>query len=129
MEESRLNYEKWEVHKVFPGARLFQEKDGTLYWELKFQIYTINVFYTSGYPFVPARIFISPALRTHHHQEDLSVCWQKGGEWNPSWTATTVMGKAIQFISEFKSRRRRDDAFLEEDSDLYHEIARTIRRL
>jgi hypothetical protein len=31
-----------------------------------------------------------------------------------------VMGKAIQFISEFKSRRTRDDVlFQEEDSDLY----------
>jgi hypothetical protein len=111
MEESRLNYEKWEMKRVFPNAMLWRDKDGhgTLYWELIYRVYTINVFYTSGYPFVPARIFISPALRTHHHQEDLSVCWQRGGEWNPSWTATTVMGKAIQFISEFKSRRTRDD--------------------
>jgi len=122
MEESRLNYEKWEMKRIFPNAMLWRDKNGhgTMYWELKFQVYTINVFYTSGYPFVPARIFISPALRTHHHQEDLSVCWQRGGEWNPSWTATTVMGKAIQFISEFKSRRTRDDVlFQEEDSDLY----------
>ena len=107
MDKKRLSYEILEMQKVFPHARLFQDHDGTLYWELKFKIYTINVFYVSGYPFVPANIYISPALRTHHHHEDLSVCWQEN-EWNPSWTATTVMGKAIHFISVFKSKRRRD---------------------
>jgi ubiquitin-protein ligase len=111
MDEKRLNYEIWEMQKVFPNARLFKDDDGVLYWELIHRGYTINIFYISEYPFTPARIYISPALRTHHHSEDLSVCWQKGGEWNPSWTATTVMGKAIQFISEFKGRRRQDDVF------------------
>lgn len=128
MDTNRRNYEIREMNRVFPKARLFKDHDGTLYWELKFQIYTVNVFYISEYPFVPAKIYVSPALRTHHHQEDLSVCWQRD-EWNPSWTATTVMGKAIHFITVFKSRRERKDAFLEEDDEPYPEFTRTFRRL
>ena len=108
MDEKRLSYEIWEMRRVFPGARLFRDRDGALYWELIYGKHTVNVFYTPNYPFAPARIYISPALRTHHHSGDLSVCWQKGGEWNPSWTATTVLGKAIQFISDFKGGIRRD---------------------
>jgi hypothetical protein len=105
MDRNRLNFEIREMHTVFPRARLFRDNDGSLYWELIHTVYTIHVFYTPGYPFVPANIYISPALNTHHHAEDLSVCWQKGGEWNPSWTATTVLGKAIQFIAVFKRKR------------------------
>ena len=105
MDRNRLNFEIREMQRVFPKARLFCDEEGLRFWELNHKGYTIQVFYTPGYPFVPANIFISPALNTHHHAEDLSVCWQKGGEWNPSWTATTVLGKAIQFIMEFKRKR------------------------
>jgi hypothetical protein len=105
MDERRLNYEIVEMKRIFPGARLFTDVDGLLYWEINYKGYEINVAYISGYPFSPAKIYISPALRTHHHQEDLSLCWQRGGEWNPSWTATTVIGKAIQFISDYKAGR------------------------
>ena len=103
MDETRLSYEISEMQKVFPGARLFRDDDRMLYWELKYRSYTINVFYPVQYPFVPAEIYIRPALRTHHHSGDLALCWQRGGEWNPSWTAATVIGKAIQFISDYKA--------------------------
>jgi hypothetical protein len=108
MDASRLNFEVREMQRIFSETRLFKDNDGTLYWELKFHEYTINVFYTPGYPFVPAKIYISPALMTHHHHSNLALCWQKPGEWNPSWTAITVLGKAIQFISEYKSGRIHD---------------------
>jgi len=110
MEKRRLDFEIVEMRRIFPEAKLFKDKDkdNSVYWEISYKGHRINVFYNPGYPFSPAQIYISPALRTHHHHEDLSLCWQRGGEWNPSWTAVTVVGKAIQFISDYKAGRIRE---------------------
>lgn len=64
----------------------------------------IEVQYSLGYPYLAPNIFIDPKPDTHHYFGN-SICYYKGSEWSPNYTAVTAIGISFRFLHDYLNGR------------------------
>lgn len=98
------------MHSRSPFLLYEDDATGELAWQGYIRGHTIRLVYSSNHPYEQMKVYVLqptlPMVNLHIHP-DGSICYMKGSEWHPEWTAYAVYLTTIRFLDEFYSGRMR----------------------
>jgi ubiquitin-protein ligase len=96
---TRLDFEKEEMRLLCPQFSLFSER-GKTGWKGDLKGYQFRIFYPANYPTVGPEVHEMPSISTSHRLHGLLCLWRPE-QWNPNWTAATVVGIILRFLDDY----------------------------